>query len=121
MATLKNFEELDAWKNARNFTKKIYDNSNRTPFSKDFTLCNQIQKASISIMSNIAEGFERSGNKGLFLPQVWEHFDTKEEFLGELCAQKARISRDAYKQPGTNLSVFTVFAFEEEHSADATD
>jgi len=63
MATFKSFEELDAWKEARNLANKIYEISMNARFSKDFALCNQIRKASISIMSNIAEGFERSGNK----------------------------------------------------------
>jgi AmmeMemoRadiSam system protein A len=54
-----------------------------------------------------------SGRSGLFLPQVWEHFSSKEDFLGELCEQKAGLSRTAWKDPGTQLFTFTVFAFEE--------
>lgn len=56
---------------------------------------------------------QRSGRRGLFLPQVWEHFDDKDGFMGELCAQKAHLPRDAWKDPATELFVFTVFAFEE--------
>ncbi len=50
---------------------------------------------------------------GLFLPQVWEHFSTKEDFLDELCRQKAHLESAAWKDPATELHVFTVFAFEE--------
>jgi hypothetical protein len=58
----------------------------------------------------VKKGFGRSG---LFLPQVWEQLPDKEEFMGELCAQKAGLSRDAWKDPSTELYVFTVFAFQE--------
>lgn len=55
----------------------------------------------------------RGYRSGLFLPQVWEHFERKEDFMGELCQQKAGLSPDAWKDPATELYVFTVFAFEE--------
>jgi AmmeMemoRadiSam system protein A len=56
----------------------------------------------------------RQGSRsGLFLPQVWEHFKTKEDFLGELCWQKAGIEPTAWQDKDTELSVFTVVAFEE--------
>ena len=55
----------------------------------------------------------RGGHSGLFLPQVWEHFATKEDFLDELCRQKAHLPARAWMDPDTELSVFTVFAFEE--------
>ncbi len=55
----------------------------------------------------------RGGHSGLFLPQVWEHFERKEDFMGELCQQKAGLDPDAWKDPATELYVFTVFAFEE--------
>ncbi len=48
---------------ARKVTKMIYDISKQERFSRDFALCNQIRRASISIVSNIAEGFERNGDK----------------------------------------------------------
>ncbi|MDD5091977.1 MAG: AmmeMemoRadiSam system protein A, partial [Candidatus Wallbacteria bacterium] len=56
---------------------------------------------------------KRGRSSGLFLPQVWEHFDKREDFLSELCSQKAGLPRDAYKMPDTELYVFTVFPFEE--------
>ena len=63
--TVKNFEELEIWKEARRLTGEIYRLTSHPRFSKDFRLSGQIQGASVSIMSNIAEGFERGGNQGV--------------------------------------------------------
>ena len=62
MATIKEFEDLDTWKDARALTKKIYTITRRKVFNEDPDLRRQIRKASVSVMSNIAEGFERSNN-----------------------------------------------------------
>ena len=61
MKRIKHFEELIAWQKARELTKQIYSTTKSGPFSKDFGLRDQIRKASVSIMSNLAEGFERGG------------------------------------------------------------
>ena len=61
--TVKNFEELEIWKEARRLTGEMYRFTRHSRFSKDFRLSGQIQAASVSIMSNIAEGFERGGNQ----------------------------------------------------------
>lgn len=66
MATIERFEEIEAWKKARELTNEIYTLSNRGAFLKDYGLRDQIRRASISIMSNIAERFERGGT-GEFL------------------------------------------------------
>lgn len=63
MATFQKFEDIEAWQRARELTRKIYTVSNENPFSKDFGLRDQVRKTSVSIMSNIAEGFERDGTK----------------------------------------------------------
>ena len=63
MATIKRFEDIEAWKKARELTREVYRNSKVGPFSKDFGLRDQIRRAAVSVMSNIAEGFERGGNK----------------------------------------------------------
>lgn len=56
------FEELIAWQKARELTKCIYLATGRSGFAKDSDLARQIRRAAVSVMSNIAEGFERSGS-----------------------------------------------------------
>ena len=63
MSTIVKFEDLEIWQKTRMLVRDLYRISNQNEFSKDFALRNQIRKAAISIMSNIAEGFERDGNK----------------------------------------------------------
>jgi len=60
---MKTFEELEVWKLARSLTNRVYHLTGASSFSHDYGLCNQIQRASVSIMSNIAEGYERGGNR----------------------------------------------------------
>jgi four helix bundle protein len=60
---VKNFEELEIWQEARRLTQAIYQLTKREKFSRDFSLRDQIQRAAVSVMSNIAEGFERGGNQ----------------------------------------------------------
>ncbi len=63
MANIERFEDLRAWKLARVLTNRIYDFSVVGEFSRDFGLRDQMRKAAVSIVSNIAEGFERDGDK----------------------------------------------------------
>jgi len=63
MAKIEKFQDLEAWKMARKITNEIYGLSKQENFSRDYALCNQIRRAAISILSNIAEGFERNGDK----------------------------------------------------------
>lgn len=60
---IKNFEDIEAWKEARNLNKFVYQISKKDPFRRDFGLTGQIQRASISVMANIAEGFDRQSDK----------------------------------------------------------
>jgi four helix bundle protein len=55
------FEDLIAWQKARVLTREIYLRTGRGSFARDFGLAGQIQRAAVSVMSNIAEGFERGG------------------------------------------------------------
>ena len=59
---VKRFEDLIAWQKARELTRQIYLLTKKEPFSKDYGLREQIQRASVSIMSNLAEGFERGSS-----------------------------------------------------------
>ncbi len=61
MAKIERFEELFAWQKARELTRVIYQVTRQGSFAKDYGLANQIQRASVSVMSNVAEGFDRGG------------------------------------------------------------
>jgi four helix bundle protein len=91
------FEDLDIWKQSRELCKDIYRITNYELYKKDFRFCGQTRASSGSIMDNIAEGFERNGNKefiqflyiakgscGETRSQLYRAFDntyiTKEEF-----------------------------------------
>ncbi len=63
MATFQSFEDIGAWQKARTLTKMIYDLTNRGALKKDFSFRDQLRRCSVSIMANIAEGFERSGTR----------------------------------------------------------
>jgi four helix bundle protein len=58
MTAINRFEEIEAWKTSRQLTNMVYALGNQTGFNRDFGLRDQIRRASVSIMSNIAEGFE---------------------------------------------------------------
>ncbi len=60
---IERFEDIEAWKEARKLVNMIYDISDKQKFSMDFGLKNQIRNASVSVMSNIAEGFDRGTNR----------------------------------------------------------
>ena len=61
MNKIERFEDLIAWQKARVLTRAIYEVTRQGAFAKDFGLAGQIQRAAVSIMSNVAEGFERGG------------------------------------------------------------
>jgi four helix bundle protein len=63
MASFERFTDIGAWQDARMLAKEIYRVTKRPPFSRDFELRGQIRSASISVMSNIAEGFDRNGSQ----------------------------------------------------------
>ncbi|GIK20627.1 MAG: four helix bundle protein [Ignavibacterium sp.] len=60
---VKTFEDLQVWQDARTFVKSIYELTSLENFRKDYDLKDQIQRAAVSIMNNIAEGFETDNNK----------------------------------------------------------
>ena len=65
LSTIKSFEDLPVWKDARKFTNKIYNLTNKFPKEELYGLTSQIRRATVSIMSNIAEGFDRRSDKEL--------------------------------------------------------
>lgn len=63
MATIKNFEDLAIWKEARSICQEIFEIREQSGLKTDYKLYDQINGSSGSVMDNIAEGFERDGNK----------------------------------------------------------
>ncbi len=63
MATINRYEEIAGWQKARELTNFIYTLTQRDAFARDYDLKEQIRKAAVSVMSNIAEGFGRESNQ----------------------------------------------------------
>ena len=63
MATIERFEDLEIWQLAREICKEVYNIIETTSLGRNFALRDQMDRCSGSIMDNIAEGFERNGNK----------------------------------------------------------
>ena len=84
MTTIKRFEEIEAWKTGREVTRLVYAVSSEGAFAKDFGLRDQMRRAAVSILSNIAEGFE-SRTQALFI-----------EFLGRAKGSAAELRAQSY-------------------------
>ncbi|HJZ79177.1 MAG TPA: four helix bundle protein [Pyrinomonadaceae bacterium] len=82
MSTFQSFEQIEAWQKARELTRQIYECSDKGLFARDYGLKDQMRRASVSILSNIAEGFERSGT-GEFI----QFLSAAKGSAGELRAQ----------------------------------
>ena len=82
MATIERFEDLEAWKTARELVRLLYRSSNRAPFAHDHGLRDQMRRAAVSVLSNIAEGFE-SRTQALFI----DYLGRAKGSAGELRAQ----------------------------------
>ena len=63
MATIERFEQIEAWQDARKLTNALYELTSEGKFARDFGLRDQIRRAAVSVMSNIAAGFELGGDK----------------------------------------------------------
>ncbi len=82
MATIKSFVEIRAWQSGRELTRRIYELTREPSLSRDHGLCDQIRRASVSIMSNIAEGFECDSN-----PQFLRYLVYAKGSAGEVRSQ----------------------------------
>lgn len=65
MAKIEKFEDIEAWQKARELSKAVYTVTGDGAFARDFGLRDQIRRAAVSVMSNIAEGFDRGSNREL--------------------------------------------------------
>lgn len=109
MSKFSSFEEINSWQRARSLNKKIYLITETDSFKKDFDLARQIRRCSVSISSNIAEGFERNTDKefihflfiakcsaGEFRSQLYLAYDLgyiTQEVFNELLLEISEISR----------------------------
>ena len=82
MAKMQRFEDRIAWQRARELTRTIYQISRAGSFGRDFGLAGQIQRAAVSIMSNIAEGFERNR-----LPEFHQYLSVAKASCAEVRSQ----------------------------------
>jgi hypothetical protein len=63
VAAIERFEDIAAWQGARSLVKAVYHATEQGAFARDYALRDQMRRAAVSIMSNIAEGFERNSDK----------------------------------------------------------
>jgi four helix bundle protein len=82
MATARQFEDLNVWQDARQLVGAIYSASKQRAFNQDFGLREQIRRAAVSTMSNIAEGFERGTRK-----EFIQFLNIAKGSNGEVCSQ----------------------------------
>jgi four helix bundle protein len=95
MATVEKFEDLDCWQAARELSRRVYQLSAAGEFARDFGLRDQMRRSAVSIMSNIAEGFESRTR-----PLLLEFLGRAKGSAGELRAQ-LYIALDAGYVPET--------------------
>ena len=76
------FEDLRVWKAARELTRSVYVTTNENKLSKDFGLKDQMRRAAVSAMSNVAEGYERDGNR-----ELRQFLSVSKGSIGELRSQ----------------------------------
>jgi four helix bundle protein len=82
MATIERYEDIQGWQKARELTNFAYTVTKQRAFARDFALKNQIRKAAVSAMSNIAEGFERGGR-----PEFIQFLSIAKSSAGEVQSQ----------------------------------
>ena len=114
MATIKRFEDLEIWQDARKLSKEIIQVSVTTDLKNDYKLKDQIRSSSGSIMDNIAEGFERDGNlefrqflsiakgsSGETRSQLYRTFDS-----GYISADQLKLLVDEYEHLSRKIASF---------------
>ena len=99
MATAEQFEDLRCWQTGRRLTDLVYGYSENGAFANDFSLKDQIRRASISIMSNIAEGFN-SRTRGIFVDLLGRARGSASEVQAQLyvALDRGYIHRDEFEE-----------------------
>jgi len=123
MATIKRFEDLEIWQEARELSRKIIKLSVETNLKTDYKLNNQIKGSSGSVMDNIAEGFERDGNlefrqflsiakgsAGETRSQLYRVFDS-----GYISENELTALIEKYVQLGKRISAFIAYLNKKEY------
>jgi hypothetical protein len=87
MPTIKRFEDIEAWQTARQLTRLVYQLSSTGAFARDFGLRDQMRRAAVSVMSNIAEGFE-SRTQALFIEFLGRARASAGDYSGRLPFQR---------------------------------
>jgi four helix bundle protein len=96
MGSVQRFEDLEAWKKARQLRRAIRTATRTEPFCRDYKFCAQITDAALSVMSNIAEGFERDGNA-----ELRQHLYIAKGSVGEVRSQLYAALDDGYIDQAT--------------------
>jgi four helix bundle protein len=99
MAKIEKFEDILAWQKARQLVKRIYQATGEGDFAQDYSLKDQIRRASLSIISNIAEGFSRQTDKE-FIQYLHVAKGSASEVQGQLyvALDSKYVSRDAFEE-----------------------
>jgi four helix bundle protein len=91
---VRRFEDLAVWRKARAIVREVYRVSDTGSFAKDFELRGQIRRAAVSVVSNIAEGYERDGNR-----EFVQHLSQAKGSCGEVRAQLHVAVDQKYLEP----------------------
>jgi len=94
MTRFQRFEDIEAWQTARQLANAVYDASEEGPFARDFGLRDQVRRAAVSVLSNIAEGFERESRA-----EFIRFLTIAKGSAGELRAQRYIAADRAYVAP----------------------
>lgn len=121
MAKIERFEEIKAWQLAKDLVTTVYRSSENGRFAQDYSLRDQIRRAAVSVMSNIAEGFERGTDKDfqrfLYMAkgsagEVRSHLFVANE-LGYLTVEEFSVLRGKAEDVSKSLSGFITYLYGE--------
>jgi four helix bundle protein len=119
LAKIERFEEIKAWQLAKDLVTTVYRSSENGRFAQDYSLRDQIRRAAVSVMSNIAEGFERGSDKDfqrfLYMAkgsagEVRSHLFVAKE-LGYLAAEDFSVLRSKAEDVSKSLSGFITYLY----------